>query len=138
MNPPPPAISRRRWMQNTGASAAAAAAALLAANRLLRASDDPATTTSQSRHHLYKFAASDWMMLKRQTPGALTRGKECGLDGVEVDMGPLGKRPDFENKLRDADFRAKYVTQAKELNLAISSFAMSAFYVQPVADHPSA
>ena len=77
-------------------------------------------------------------MLKRQTPGALTRAQECGLDGVEVDMGPLGKRPDFENKLRDDDFRTKYLAQATELNLSLSSLAMSAFYGQPVADHPSA
>jgi sugar phosphate isomerase/epimerase len=95
-------------------------------------------TTAPATDQRYKVAASDWMMLKRQTPGALTRASECGLDGVEVDMGPLGKRPDFENKLRDADFRTKYLAQAKELNLAISSFAMSAFYGQPVADHPSA
>ena len=95
-------------------------------------------TTAPVLDQRYKVAASDWMMLKRQTPGALTRASECGLDGVEVDMGPLGKRPDFENKLRDADFRTKYLAQAKELNLQISSFAMSAFYGQPVADHPSA
>ncbi|MGB7160403.1 MAG: TIM barrel protein [Tepidisphaeraceae bacterium] len=101
----------------------------------------PATTTTTSAAkvaHRYKVAASDWMMLKRQTPGALTRAKECDLDGVEVDMGPLGNRPDFENKLRDDDFRTKYLAQAKELDLAISSLAMSAFYGQPVADHPKA
>jgi sugar phosphate isomerase/epimerase len=53
-------------------------------------------------------------------------------------MGPLGKRPDFENKLRDDEFRTKYLAQAKELNLSLSSLAMSAFYGQPVADHPAA
>ena len=78
------------------------------------------------------------MMLKRQTPGALTRAKECELDGVEVDMGPLGKRPDFENKLREPDFRDAYLAQAKNLGLEISSFAMSAFYGQSVAEHPKA
>ena len=86
----------------------------------------------------YRVAASDWMMLKRQTPGAITRAQECGLDGVEVDMGPLGKRPDFDNKLRDAEFRTKYVSQARDLNIALCSLAMSAFYGQPVADHPGA
>jgi sugar phosphate isomerase/epimerase len=78
------------------------------------------------------------MMLKRQTPGALERASQCRLDGVEVDMGPLGKRPDFENKLRGDEFRSAYLKQAKELGLALSSFAMSAFYGQPVADHPKA
>src|SRR5688500_8234417 len=74
--------------------------------------------------HRYRISASDWMMIKRQTPGALDRGKECGLDGVEVDMGPLGSRPDFENKLRDDAFRTSYLAKARELNLALSSLAM--------------
>ena len=78
------------------------------------------------------------MMLKRQTPGALTRAKECELDGVEVDMGPLGKRPDFENKLREEKFRDDYLAQAKSLGLQISSFAMSAFYGQSITEHPQA
>jgi len=95
-------------------------------------------TSAPAVDHRYKVSASDWMMLKRQTPGALTRASECGLDGVEVDMGPLGNRPDFENKLREDEFRSAYLKQAKELNLALSSFAMSAFYGQPVADHPKA
>src|SRR5688500_2087923 len=138
MNPPPPAISRRQWMQNT-AAATAAAVALVSGSQFLHADGVPAvTTTSSSADHRYNIAASDWMMLKRQTPGALTRASECGLDGVEVDMGPLGKRPDFENKLREDDFRTKYLEQAKSLGLELSSLAMSAFYGQPVADHPSA
>jgi L-ribulose-5-phosphate 3-epimerase len=126
-------------MQNA-AAATAAAVALVSGSRFLHADGVPAvtTTTSPSADHRYKIAASDWMMLKRQTPGALTRASECGLDGVEVDMGPLGKRPDFENKLREDDFRTKYLEQAKSLGLELSSLAMSAFYGQPVADHPSA
>jgi sugar phosphate isomerase/epimerase len=95
-------------------------------------------TTAPVHGHRYKVSASDWMMLKRQTPGALTRASECGLDGVEVDMGPLGNRPDFENRLREDEFRTAYLKQASDLGLALSSFAMSAFYSQPVADHPKA
>jgi len=64
------------------------------------------------------------MMVKRQKPGALPLAKECGLDGVEVDMGPLGKRPDFENNLRDEEFRRQYLASARELGLEISSLAM--------------
>ena len=126
---PPTHLNRREIL---ALSAAAAASWVLPRALLSQA------TTARATDQRYKVAASDWMMLKRQTPGALTRAAECGLDGVEVDMGPLGKRPDFENKLRDAEFRAKYLAQAKELNLAISSLAMSAFYGQPVADHPNA
>jgi sugar phosphate isomerase/epimerase len=128
-------------MISTGA--AAAASLPLIPHFLQAANAAPATTastapTSNSLNHRYNIAASDWMMLKRQTPGALTRAKECELDGVEVDMGPLGKRPDFDNKLRDADFRSAYIDQAKDLGLQISSFAMSAFYGQSVAEHPRA
>ena len=131
-------------MQNTAAVAAAAAVGLVSSDRSLHAAEESGRSSSRSPSASkpvdlrYKIAASDWMMLKRQTPGALTRGKECGLDGVEVDMGPLGKRPDFENKLREDEFRTKYLEQAKSLGLELSSLAMSAFYGQPVADHPSA
>ena len=125
------------------AAGAAAALALLPAAQWLRGAESPAgpatPASNPARSDLrYKISASDWMMLKRQTPGALTRAKESGLDGVEVDMGPLGRRPDFENKLREDDFRTKYLEQAKSLGLEISSLAMSAFYGQPVADHPKA
>lgn len=136
MNAASRAISRRRWI--FGAGAAAAAAALLPLDRFLHAAAEPANETAQQPDHRYKIAASDWMMLKRQSAGALTRAKEAGLDGVELDMGPLGRRPDFENKLRDDAFRTKYLEQAKSLGLELSSLAMSAFYGQPVADHPKA
>lgn len=78
------------------------------------------------------------MMLKRQKPGALQLAHDCGLDGVEVDMGPLGTRPDFENNLVDAEFRGKYLAQAHELGLSVSSLAMSAFYGQSFVKHPKA
>jgi sugar phosphate isomerase/epimerase len=78
------------------------------------------------------------MMLKRQTPGALDRAHEAGLDGVEVDMGPLGKRPEFENKLPDDDFRQAYLEKARGYGLEISSLAMSAFYGQSFGKHPKA
>lgn len=97
-----------------------------------------APTSASGVGQRYKVAASDWMMLKRQRPGALTLAKECGLDGIELDMGPLGKRPDFQNQLRDETFRANYLQQAKALGLEISSLALSAFYGQPIADHPKA
>src|SRR5688500_14556546 len=110
MNAASPRMTRRRWLRSAGvAGVAAAALACLPAAQWLRAAEPtdpaapaPAPSTPAARADLqYKISASDWMMLKRQTPGALTRAKESGLDGVEVDMGPLGKRPDFENKLRE-------------------------------------
>src|SRR5438552_18677505 len=123
-------ITRREWMRAVGA-----AAVMLAATRWGTGAE---SATTPAKNQRYKIAASDWMLLKRQKPGALQLAKDCGLDGVEVDMGPLGKRPTFENNLRQDDFRSQYLEQAKNLGLEISSLAMSAFYGQPVADHPKA
>src|SRR6476660_3594930 len=100
--------------------------------------EPPATTRSTQLPQRYRIAAADWMMLKRQKPGALQLAKDCGLDGVEVDMGPLGKRPDFENNLVQHEFRNDYLAATKKLGLEISSLAMSAFYGQAVAEHPKA
>jgi L-ribulose-5-phosphate 3-epimerase len=118
-------ITRRTFL------AGAAAAALL--SRPLFAQTAPTT-----RPQRYKISAADWMMLKRQTPGALDRAHDAGLDGVEIDMGPLGKRPDFENKLVDATFLHDYLDKARGYNLEISSLAMSAFYGQSFGKHPKA
>lgn len=135
-------VSRRTWLRAAGASVVTAAF-LSVYQSVARAADStPATTASSkpaiAKSQRYKIAAADWMMLKRQTPGALSRAAECGLDGVEVDMGPLGKRPAFENKLREEQFRTDYLAQAQKLGLEISSFAMSAFYGQSVTKHPQA
>jgi sugar phosphate isomerase/epimerase len=97
-----------------------------------------AQTAPTSRPQRYKISASDWMMLKRQTPGALDRAQQCGLDGVEVDMGPLGKRTDFQNKLTDDKFLHDYLEMAHGYGLEISSLAMSAFYGQSFGKHEKA
>src|SRR4051794_15422986 len=117
-----------------------ASAALCATTVLSRAQTAPSQATTQTTYNKsrYKISASDWMMLKRQTPGALDRAHDCALDGVEVDMGPLGKRPDFDNKLPDDQFRTDYLKKARDYNLEISSLAMSAFYGQAFGKHPSA
>ena len=116
----------------------AGAAALCLAPATLWTSSFASTTKPDTVRPRFPISASDWMMLKRQKPGALQLAKDCGLDGVEVDMGPLGKRPDFENKLREEKFRDDYLAQAKSLGLQISSFAMSAFYGQSITEHPQA
>ncbi len=95
----------------------------------------PATTPAASR---YRIGACDWMLLKRQKLGALPLAAEIGLDGVVVDMGGLGNRPDMDNKLRDPTVREQYLKTAKELGLEICALAMSAFYAQDYANHPGA
>lgn len=78
----------------------------------------------------YKVAVIDLMMLKRQKLGAFPLAKEAGADGVEVDMGGLGNRPTFDNKLLIDSVRQQFLDKAKELHLEISSLSMSGYYAQ--------
>ena len=73
-------------------------------------------TSKKSR---YKIAVIDLMILKRQKLSALPLADEIGADGLEVDMGGLGDRPTFDNKLADPAVRQQYLDKAKELNLEI-------------------
>ena len=78
----------------------------------------------------YKVSACDWMMLKRQKLGAVTRASEIGADGLVVDMGPLGNRVRFESKLGDRQFVRNFLHTADSLHIGISSVGMSGFYAQ--------
>jgi sugar phosphate isomerase/epimerase len=87
----------------------------------------------------YKIGACDWMMLKRQKLGAIQLAKDCGLDGVEVDMGSLGTTgAEMKNDLLKDDIRQQFLDTAKNLDVEICSLAMSAFYAQNYAEHPKA
>jgi len=86
----------------------------------------------------YRIAVCDWMILKRQKLGAFQLTKDIGADGVEVDMGGLGNRPTFDSKLTDPTIRQQFLDTAKNLNVAISSIAMSGFYAQSFAERPEA
>lgn len=81
----------------------------------------------------YKIAVIDLMILKRQKLSALPLAGEIGADGLEVDMGGLGDRPTFDNKLADPAVRQQYLDKAKELNVEICSLAMTGFYSQSFA-----
>lgn len=78
----------------------------------------------------YRVAACDWMMLKRQKLGEFGLARQIGADGVELDMGPLGKRVLFENKMRDAREAARFRRTADSLGVAVPSVAMSGFFAQ--------
>lgn len=78
----------------------------------------------------YKVAVVDLMILKRQKLGAFPLTKEIGADGVEVDMGGLGNRPTFDNKLLIDSVRNQFLSKAAELNLQIPSLAMTGYYAQ--------
>src|SRR5215510_12426292 len=115
----------------------------LASLGLLLAQTSLAQTTSGEErasvaNQRYKIAVCDWMILKRQKLGAFQLTKDIGADGVEVDMGSLGDRDTFESVITtDAVVRQQFLDKAKELNLEISSIAMSGFYAQSFGNRPT-
>ena len=70
------------------------------------------------------------MILKRQKIGSFQLVHELNGDGVELDMGSLGKRETFDNKLRDPHFQQLFRETAREFQLEVPSIAMSGFYGQ--------
>ena len=80
--------------------------------------------------HRYKIAVCDWMILKRQKIGSFKLVHELNGDGGELDMGSLGKRETFDNKLRDPHFQQLFRETAREFQLEVPSIAMSGFYGQ--------
>ena len=49
----------------------------------------------------YQVGVCDWMVLKRQKLGEFKLAKELACDGIEMDMGGLGNREMFDNKMRE-------------------------------------
>ena len=87
----------------------------------------PMSLMAQTR---YRVAACDWMMLKRQKIGEFQLAREIGADGVEIDMGPLGQRVLFDNKLRDEHFQQLFRHTADSVGIKVPSMAMSGFFAQ--------
>jgi alpha-L-rhamnosidase len=81
----------------------------------------------------YKVSACDWMMLKRQKIGAIELASELGADGLELDLGGLGKRASFDNKLTEKSFQELFISECNRLGVEFSSLALSAFYGQSFA-----
>lgn len=115
----PPATRRGFLIRSFAASCCAAVSPCRA--------DAPATRR-------FPVGVCDWMILKRQKLGAFKLAHEIGADGVEVDMGGLGDRPTFDNKLADATVRSQFLAEADALGLRICSIAMSGFYAQSFAE----
>lgn len=78
----------------------------------------------------YKIAVCDWMILKRQKIGSFELVRALNGDGVELDMGSLGQRERFDNKLREPHFQQLFRETAQKFQLEVSSIAMSGFYGQ--------
>ncbi|WP_235816393.1 TIM barrel protein [Bacteroides ihuae] len=85
----------------------------------------------------YKIAVCDWMIMKRQKIGSFELVNELKGDGVEMDMGGLGKRDSFDNKLRQPSFQKLFREKSKEYNVSVSSVAMSGFYGQSFVARPN-
>ncbi len=118
-------ISRRRFITST----ALASAGLLMPGGLAWALPD--------KRQRYKIAVVDLMILKRQKLSAFQLAKEIGADGLEVDMGGLGARETFDNKLATPEVRQQFLDKAKELDLEIPSLAMTGFFAQSFATRPT-
>jgi len=86
----------------------------------------------------YKVAVVDLMILKRQKLGAFALAKTLNADGLEVDMGGLGDRETFDNKLAIDSVRAQFLAKSKELNIDICSLGMTGFFAQSFAKRPTA
>ena len=91
-----------------------------------------------NKYQKYKVAVADIMILKRQKIGAFQLAKDFGADGVEVDMGGLGDRETFDNKLAIDSVREHFLTKSKELNVQICDLAMTGFYSQSFAQRSTA
>lgn len=126
-------MDRRTFLTST--LTATATGLLTPWHRLLAA--DARTPGSAAASQRYKIAVCDWMILKRQKLGAFKLTHEIGADGVEVDMGSLGKRETFENRLADPAVRQQFLDEAARFGLEIPSLAMSGFYAQSFATRPT-
>lgn len=78
----------------------------------------------------YQVGVCDWMVLKRQKLGEFQLAKDLGCDGIEMDMGGLGEREMFDNKMRDPKEAAFFKHVADSLGVRIGAIAMSGFYGQ--------
>ncbi|PRY55593.1 sugar phosphate isomerase/epimerase [Arcticibacter pallidicorallinus] len=125
-------IERRKFLAQAGL----ALAGTLLLPRMLRAETGMAELFAAGPSR-YKVAVVDLMILKRQKLSAIALAKEIGADGLEIDMGGLGKRETFDNKLADPTMRNEFLTQAKAMNIEICSLAMTGFYAQSLATRPT-
>lgn len=89
---------------------------------------------SKQKDRSFKIAVCDWMILKRQKIGAFQLARELNADGLEMDMGGLGKRDSFDNKLRQPHFQKLFRETAAMHGVEVPSVAMSGFYAQSFAE----
>lgn len=94
----------------------------------------PESVLAQQR---YQIGVCDWMVLKRQKLGEFKLAKELGCDGIEMDMGGLGNRNSFDNKMRDPKMICLFKHTADSFGIKVGAVAMSGFYGQSFAKKES-
>ena len=130
-------MKRNFVFKTCGMLAAIVAIGLLCPHNSFAAGETNAIKASAANER-YKIAVCDWMILKRQKLGAFQLTKDIGADGVEVDMGSLGKLETFDSAITtNSAIRQQFLDKAHELDLGISSLAMSGFYAQSFAERPT-
>ncbi|MBP6065700.1 MAG: sugar phosphate isomerase/epimerase [Bacteroides sp.] len=92
--------------------------------------------SSRQEDRSFKVAVCDWMILKRQKIGSFELARELNADGLEMDMGGLGTRDSFDNKLRQPYFQQLFQETAAMHCIEVPSVAMSGFYAQSFAERP--
>lgn len=85
----------------------------------------------------YKIGVCDWMVLKRQKLGEFSLAHRLGADGVEMDMGGLGKRDTFESKLHFPKEVAEFKHHIDSFRVEVGAIAMSGFYGQSLVKKDS-
>ncbi len=88
------------------------------------------TLPAAAQKSRYKIGLIDLMLLKRQKLSAVALAKELKADGLEVDMGGLGNRATFDNKLLTDSIRQQYLQEAKDRGIELFSLAMTGYYAQ--------
>ncbi len=109
--------------------------ALLAGHNPVAGTEADSKKFAGRSENCFQIAVCDWMILKRQKIGAFELAKQIGSDGLELDMGSLGKRDSFDNKLRDPHFQQMFLQKSAETGIRVSSVAMSGFYAQSFVNH---
>lgn len=90
-----------------------------------------------SSSHSLKIGVCDWMILKRQKLGEFKLARELDADGVEMDMGGLGKRDSFDNKMREPEQVLNFKHHADSFKVVVGAVAMSGFYGQSLLEKKS-
>lgn len=98
----------------------------------------PSAKAGSKKEQRYKVGVIDLMLLKRQKLSAFPLAKEVGADGLELDMGGLGQRPTFDNKLANDTLLAEFLQASKDQGIDICALAMTGFYAQSFPEKETA